>query len=357
MRANKFILMASTAFATSISVAQADISVVASIKPVHSLVAGVMEGIGTPNIIVDGAGSPHSYSLKPSQARELQDADAVFWFGHGLETFLEKPLEAISTNAKVVELIDTDGLLKLKFREGGPFSEHDHDDDHKDHDDDHKDHDDDHKDHDDDHKDHDDDHKDHDDDHKDHDDDHKDHDDEHEEHAHGEYDPHIWLDPKNASILVQKISDELSVIDPSNADAYVNNAKKMEEKLNLLVNELKTTLEPFSDEGYIVFHDAYQYFEKRFGVSAIGSVTVSPEILPGAERTIELREKIVSLEASCVFSEPQFEPKIISTLVEGTQVGTGVLDPLGASIENGPDLYFKLIRNMASSLKNCLTKS
>mgnify|MGYP003348359643 CR=1 FL=1 len=130
MRANKFILMASTAFATSISVAQADISVVASIKPVHSLVAGVMEGIGTPNIIVDGAGSPHSYSLKPSQARELQDADAVFWFGHGLETFLEKPLEAISTNAKVVELIDTDGLLKLKFREGGPFSEHDHDDDH-----------------------------------------------------------------------------------------------------------------------------------------------------------------------------------------------------------------------------------
>ena len=343
MRANKFILMASTAFATSISVAQADISVVASIKPVHSLVAGVMEGIGTPNIIVDGAGSPHSYSLKPSQARELQDADAVFWFGHGLETFLEKPLEAISTNAKVVELIDTDGLLKLKFREGGPFSEHDHDDDHKDHDDDHKDRDDDHKDHDDDHKDH--------------DDDHKDHDDDHEDHAHGEYDPHIWLDPKNASILVQKISDELSVIDPSNADAYVNNAKKMEEKLNLLVNELKTTLEPFSDEGYIVFHDAYQYFEKRFGVSAIGSVTVSPEILPGAERTIELREKIVSLEASCVFSEPQFEPKIISTLVEGTQVGTGVLDPLGASIENGPDLYFKLIRNMASSLKNCLTKS
>ena len=315
MRANKFILMASTAFATSISVAQADISVVASIKPVHSLVAGVMEGIGTPNIIVDGAGSPHSYSLKPSQARELQDADAVFWFGHGLETFLEKPLEAISTNAKVVELINTDGLLKLKFREGGPFSEHDHDDDHKEHDDDHKDH------------------------------------------AHGEYDPHIWLDPKNASILVQKISDELSVIDPSNTDAYVNNAKKMEEKLNLLVNELKTALEPFSDEGYIVFHDAYQYFEKRFGVSAIGSVTVSPEILPGAERTIELREKIVSLEASCVFSEPQFEPKIISTLVEGTQVGTGVLDPLGASIENGPDLYFKLIRNMASSLKNCLTKS
>ncbi len=159
--------------------------------------------------------------------------------------------------------------------------------------------------------------------------------------------------------MVEKIADELSLIDPSNADTkYANNAKKIQGDLNQLVEDITVELKPLSNEGYIVFHDAYQYFEKRFGVSAIGSVTVSPEILPGAvERTKELREKIVSLEASCVFSEPQFEPKIISTLVEGTQVGTGVLDPLGASIENGPDLYFKLIRNMASSLKNCLTKS
>ena len=203
MRINKFILMASTAFATSISVAQAEISVIASIKPVHSLVAGVMKGVGSPNIIVDGAGSPHSYSLKPSQAKELQEANAVFWFGRDLETFLEKPIEALSSNANVVKLLDTDGLLKLEFREGGPFSEHDHDD-HDDHDD-HKDHDD-HDDHDDhmttmtttmitktmmtmmtmitmitndDHDDHDD--HDDDDDHKDHDDhdDHKDHDDDH----------------------------------------------------------------------------------------------------------------------------------------------------------------------------------
>ena len=132
MRINKFILMASTAFATSISAAQAEISVIASIKPVHSLVAGVMKGVGSPNIIVDGAGSPHSYSLKPSQAKELQEANAVFWFGRDLETFLEKPIEALSSNANVVKLLDTDGLLKLEFREGGPFSEHDHDD-HDDH--------------------------------------------------------------------------------------------------------------------------------------------------------------------------------------------------------------------------------
>ncbi len=323
MRINKFILMASTAFATNISAAQAEISVIASIKPVHSLVAGVMKGVGSPNIIVDGAGSPHSYSLKPSQAKELQEANAVFWFGRDLETFLEKPIEALSSKANVVKLLDTDGLLKLEFREGGPFSEHDHDD-HKDHDD---------------------------------HDDHKDHDDHDDHHDHGEHDPHVWLDPKNASILVGKIADELSLIDPSNATKYANNAKKIQGDLNQLVEDITVELKPLSNEGYIVFHDAYQYFEKRFGVSAIGSVTVSPEILPGIERTKELREKIVSLEASCVFSEPQFEPKIVNTLVEGTGVGTGVLDPLGASIENGPDLYFKLIRNMASSIKNCLTKS
>ena len=322
MRVNKFILLASTAIATSISAAHADVSVITSIKPLHSLVSGVMDGVGSPNIIVDGAVSPHSYSLKPSQARDLQEADIVFWFGRDLETFLEKPIEAISSDANIVKLLDTEGLLKLNFREGGPFSEHDHDDhdDHKDHDD---------------------------------HDDHKDHD----EHDHGEYDPHVWLDPQNASILVQKISDELSAIDSANAANYANNAAKMKNQLNELVEELTIELKPLSDEGYIVFHDAYQYFEKRFGISAVGSVTVSPEILPGVERTKELRHKVTDLEASCVFSEPQFEPKLVEILVEGTEVGTGVLDPLGASIQNGPDLYFKLIRNMASSLKNCLLKS
>jgi zinc transport system substrate-binding protein len=131
----------------------------------------------------------------------------------------------------------------------------------------------------------------------------------------------------------------------------------MKVQINELVEELTIELKPLSDEGYIVFHDAYQYFEKRFGISAVGSVTVSPEILPGVKRTKELRHKITDLGASCVFSEPQFEPKLVETLVEGTEVGTGVLDPLGASIQNGPDLYFKLIRNMASSLKDCLLKS
>ena len=331
MRVVSTAFLATTILMSSTTLANADVKVIASIKPVHSLVAAVMDGVGKPELLVEGAGSPHTYSLKPSQAKKLQEADLVFWMSHDLEAFLENSIEGIAKNAKSVPLMESHGLTTLNFREGGAFDAHSHDD-HDDHDD---------------HKDHDD------------HDDHKDHDghDDHGHHDHGEHDPHVWLDPKNASLLVEKIADELSLIDPSNATKYANNAKKIQGDLNQLVEDITVELKPLSNEGYIVFHDAYQYFEKRFGVSAIGSVTVSPEILPGVERTKELREKIVSLEASCVFSEPQFEPKIVSTLVEGTQVGTGVLDPLGASIENGPDLYFKLIRNMASSLKNCLTKS
>ena len=125
--------------------------------------------------------------------------------------------------------------------------------------------------------------------------------------------------------------------------------------MTLQIKRLKARLTPYREKPYVVFHDAYQYFEKRFGVSAIGSITVSPEVLPGAERVSKLREKVKSLNATCVFSEPQFEPKIVTTIVENTNSGTGVLDPLGTEISDGPDLYFTLVRNMASSLENCLS--
>ena len=127
-------------------------------------------------------------------------------------------------------------------------------------------------------------------------------------------------------------------------------------KLESLTQEINDDLKPVRGRGYVVFHDAYQYFEKRFGVSAIGSITVSPEVMPGAERITELREKVKSLDATCVFSEPQFEPKLVATVTENTNAGSGVLDPLGASIKEGPELYFTLIRNMAKSLKDCLLK-
>ena len=312
----KRVIIAGAIFSlTNISFAMADIKVVTSIKPVHSLVSGVMVGVGVPSLIIDGAGSPHTYSLKPSQAKQLQDAKLVFWMGDELETFLEGPIENIAQNATAIKLIDTRGLKKIKFREGGIFDENGHDDhDEKDHE-------------------------------------------KHDDHGHGEFDPHVWLDTVNAKAIVHEIEEALVKADPEHASIYEANAHKMMEKLDTLTAELREELEPVHEKGFIVFHDAYQYFEQRFDLAAIGSITVSPEAMPGAERVSELREKILELNATCVFSEPQFEPKLVETLVEGTGARTGVLDPLGATLAKGPDLYFQLIRNMASSLKNAYQRA
>ena len=387
MRSIRTVFLASTIISTSVTLAsvtavQADVNVVASIKPVHSLVAAVMQGVGTPDLIVQGAGSPHTYALKPSQAKQLQEADLVFWMSHDLEAFLEKPIEGIATKATSVLLTESHGLTKLTFREGGAFDSHGHDehDDHKDHDDHseekHDDHGQDdhaeekqddhgHDDHaEDKHDDHGHDdhagdkHDDHG--HDDHDDHaeekHDDHDD-HDDHGHEGFDPHVWLDPLNAKAMVHEIEEALSEADPDNAAAYAANAESVMGKLDSLVAEIDAELQPVKGRRYVVFHDAYQYFETRFGVSAVGSITVSPEILPGAERVSELQEKVRSLDATCVFSEPQFEPKLVATVTENTNAGTGVLDPLGAAIDDGPDLYFTLIRYMARALKECLSRT
>ena len=316
MRVNKTATILWALSSWGVSAANADVSVVTSIKPVHSLVSNVMQGVGSPTVIIEGAGSPHTYSLKPSQAKRLQDADLVFWMGDELETFLEGPIQNIAKNAKSIKLIESHGLKKIKFREGGMFDEHDDHDDHG-HD--------------------------------------KHAKDDHDDHGHGEFDPHVWLDPINAKAIVHEIEEALVKADPKNAKKYEANADRIAGDLDQLVKELRAQLEPVQEKGFIVFHDAYQYFEQRFGVSAIGSITVSPEVMPGAERVSDLRNKIRDLKATCVFSEPQFEPKLVTTLVEGTGARTGVLDPLGASLTKGPDLYFQLVRKMAHSLKECLS--
>ena len=371
------VLLATTILTAGMTTALADVKVVASIKPVHSLVAAVMQGVGTPDLIVEGAGSPHTYALKPSQAKQLQQADLVFWMSHDLEAFLEKSIDGIATKAVSIPLMESHGLATLNFRKGGAFDDHAHDD-HDDHDDEkHDDHDhekhDDHEDekHDDHdhekHDDHDDEkHDDHDDEkhddheHKKHDDhEHEKHDDHegHDDHGHEGVDPHVWLDPENAKTMVHEIEEALAKADPANAATYESNAEAVTAQLDSLVAEIDGELAPVKGRGYIVFHDAYQYFENRFGVSAIGSITVSPEVLPGAERVSDLQEKVRSLDATCVFSEPQFEPRLVATITENTNAGTRVLDPLGASIDNGPNLYFALFRNMARSLKDCLSRT
>ena len=332
--------------------ASAEVNVVASIKPVHSLVAGVMAGVSTPELIIEGSGSPHTYALKPSQARQLQDADLIFWVGNKIEPFLEKSIAGIASEDVSVALSESHGLTKIKLREGADFEAHD-DHDHADHDDDH---DDGHEDHDDDHDDR---HEDHDEGHDDHDDhadhaDHDDHDEGHDDHD-DSFDQHVWLDPVNAKAMVHTIEEALVKADPGNATLYEANAARMMTRLDILLEDVNAQLEPVKGEGYIVFHDAYQYYEKRFGITAIGSITVSPEHLPGAKRVSELQEKVRSLNAVCVFSEPQFEPKLVSVIVENTDAGTGVLDPLGAMIESGPDMYFALIRNMTTAVTDCLS--
>lgn len=356
MRVLKPLLLATSVLASSSLAARADVNVVASIKPVHSLVAAVMEGVGTPGLLVNGAGSPHTYALKPSQAQMLEKANVVFWIGHELEAFLEKPLETIAANATSVEMIDAHDLIKLGFREGGAFEAHGHDD-HDDHD--HKakadgDHDhhegaeakhDDHDHHDEkaDAK-------------HDHGDDHA-HEKTEAHHEHGKFDAHVWLDPENAKTMVHEIEETLVKADPANAEKYKANAEAVTARLDQLIGEITTELEPVKDKGFIVFHDAYQYFENRFGVKAAGSITVSPEVAPGAERVTEIRAKVQELGAACVFAEPQFEPKLVATVTEGTPARGGVIDPLGSEVENGPDLYFTVIRKMAQSIKSCLAEA
>lgn len=286
--------------------------VVVSIKPIHSLVSAVMQGVGEPELIVKGAASEHGYSLKPSDARALENAKTIFWVGPEMETYLTKPLESLGTKADIVRLGGVKGLELLPAREGGNFEPHDHGDG----------------------------------------DSHDKHDDEAHEHHHD--DMHIWLDPQNAKLMLEPIAEALSKADPEHAKQYQDNAKSYAVKLEDLQKEVAAELEPIRTKPYIVFHDAYQYFDRRFNLAAAGSITVNPEKSPGAARIREIQTKVQSLGATCVFSEPQFESRLVKTVLEGTKAKTGVLDPLGADIKDGPDLYPQLIRNLASSLKACL---
>ena len=312
----------------------ADVKVVTSIKPLHSLASYLMDGVGKPDLIVDGYASPHGFSMKPSHAKMLQNADLIFWVGEDLENFLEKPLSSIAKKAEKIELMEIKGLNVLKFRERNIFDEHDHDD-HDDHgkkEDDHDDHD-----HDEHAK------------KKEHDD-HDDHDG-HEGHAHGEYDPHIWLDPMNAKIILNEMVEHLIENDAKNASKYKSNLNKALKEIDKLNKDVKAELS--KSTASIVFHDAYQYFEERYNVNILGAFTVNTDVMPGAEQLAEIREIIEHDKVTCVFSEPQFNPDIIKAVAKDMNIKTGVIDPLGATLDPGKDLYFKLIRNMSTSFKGC----
>ena len=306
--------------------AKADIKVVTTIKPLHSLISSVMEGVGEPSLIIEGTSNPHTFVFKPSHAQMLEEADIVFWIGEDLEAFMEKPLDSLAGNATKISFMELSSIEKLKFREENIFDDHD---DHGHKDDDHDDHG---------HDDHD-----------GHEDEHEGHDD--HGHHHGEFDAHIWLDPSNAIEMVLEISHELSEIDPDNAAKYEQNATKTIASLNNLINEVNSSIP--KDASYIVFHDAYQYFENRFGVSSAGALTLNPDVLPGAKQIDAIQDLIQDENIKCIFSEPQYNPKIIETLADDMKISTGIMDPLGAFIDQGPEMYQNLILNIANSLKDC----
>ncbi|MAI11537.1 MAG: hypothetical protein CBD27_05530 [Rhodospirillaceae bacterium TMED167] len=336
-----------------LSTAQSAPKVVASILPIHSLVAAVMDGVGKPTLLLTGNASPHTYSLKPSQARQISQADAVFWIAHDIESFMTKSIDTLAKKDVSVELGETPGLKLLKYREGGAWEgEGSHDDHEKEHGDKHAGHDDHEKEHGNKHAKHDD----HDDHGKEHGDKHAGHDD-HAGHGHGEHDMHVWLDPRNARIMVLAIAQKLKSVDPANAAVYDANAKNVSVRLQALSNKLRDSLIPVKSSPFFVFHDAYQYFEKRYGLNGVGSITVNPERKPGAKRIKELRSKVKSAQVNCIFSEPQFEPAIVKTLIANSKAKAGVLDPLGSGIKPGPDGYFELMENMANAFSRCLAAS
>ena len=313
---NKMLKLISSVFIgllATLSISKAEVKVVASIKPIHSLVSYVMDGVGKPDVIVDGYNSPHGFSLKPSHAKMIENADLIIWVGEDLEAFLEKPLNTISKKAVNIEIMNLNGVKKLKFREKNIFEGHD------DHGHGHKE---------------------------------KKHDDHgHDKHAHGEHDPHVWLDPMNAKVIIKEIENQLVKLDPDNSSKYKANSKKAQSELDNLTKNIKSDLK--GNLRFVVFHDAYQYFENRFGIKVLGALTVNPDVLPGAEQLSEIREVIEHEKVNCLFSEPQFNPAIIKSIAKDTKIKTGVLDPLGATLDKGKGMYSELLQSMYASFKGC----
>ena len=293
--------------------------VVTSIKPVHSLVSAVMAGVGEPGLLIRGKDSPHTFSLRPSDAQMLKDARLIVLIGEAMETSLVGPIDTLASHASVIELSETPGLILKPVRAGGLFEGHDHNHHHGHH--------------------------------------HGTHDDRHEDEKmakHDAFDMHLWPDPVNAMAMVPVIADALSETDPANGAIYEANAQELLKQLEALTSEIDADLALVRDVPFIVFHDAYQYFEDRFGLNAVASIRVSAQHAPGIRRIQELRSKVRDLGVACVLAEPQFDQGLVDVVIEGTAARSGTIDPLGAAIKSGPDLYFTLLRNMASSIKMCL---
>lgn len=292
--------------------------VVVTIKPVHSLVAAVMAGVGAPKLLVEGQASPHTFALKPSGARAVAEADILVRVSEVVEPFTHKMATSLPRGATLLTLEDAPGVRLLELRRGATFEAHAHHEpghhaagDHA-----------------------------------------ADHHDDHDEEVH---DGHIWLDPDNAKAMVDAIVAALSARDATDAPRYRDNGAALKAGLDTLAAELAAELKPVAGKPFIVFHDSTQYFETRFGLSAAGAITVSPEVSPSAKRLTEVRERIKKLGAVCVLSEPQMSARVVAAVTEGTRAKAGSIDPEGQLLEPpGPDLYPTLMRKLAKAMAGCL---
>ena len=296
--------------------------VATDIAPVQSIVARVMAGVGTPGLVVPPGASPHGYALRPSEAELLQEAGLVVWVGPALDPWLAGPIDTLAPEAARVTLQDAPGIRLLPIRTGGPFEPHEHDhaaeaaDAGHDHDAEDAEHD--------------------------------------HDHEHGGPDGHLWLDPGNAVAAARAVAAALAPLDPENAAAYAGNAEAFATEMAELSSEIEDRLAPVRGQHFIVFHDAYQYFEDRFDTPAAGSVSLQEGVAPGAARVAEIHDRVRDAQITCAFTEPQFEPKLLGTVIEGAGVRTGVLDPIGAALPPGPNLYPALMLGLANSLAECL---
>jgi len=287
------------------------------IAPLHSLVASVMNGVGVPNLIIPPGSSPHDHQLRPSEAKAMQDANIVFWMGEELTPWMENAVKTLSSNASVTTFLENDKTSLLEFREGALFEAHDHED-------------------------------------EQHDDEHDEHDDEeHDEQGHGSHDPHAWLSPNNAKAWLDVIAAQLSSYDTENAGVYFTNAASAKSEIEMMIAEINLALDPIRGGKFIVFHDAYQYFENDFDFQASGAISIGDASDPSPARIAKIQKRIRDEEINCVLAEPQFKANLVQTVMEGSQANTNVIDPLGAGLKPGILLYNKLIKNMAQSLADC----
>ncbi|MBF0321557.1 MAG: zinc ABC transporter substrate-binding protein [Magnetococcales bacterium] len=308
----------------------ADGSVVATIMPLHSLVSGTMAGFAKPVLLLPGASSPHTYALRPSDVRSLEKARLIVRAGKDLETFLERPLTTLAARSRILSLLELPGVHLLPGRRGGSWESHHHEaqgggasPDLKNgsgHPHDPRDG----------------------------------HDFLHDQAHTTGLDPHLWLDPDNARILIVALVDLLGEIWPEQKNLFAENGRLQQERLRQLDSKLRELLHPLQGHPFIVFHDAYQYFEVRYGVKGVGSMALHPEQPPGARRIVELHQQIRRSGVACLFSEPQFRSDRVQGLFKDFGLRYGILDPLGSDLAPGPDAYFRMMENLALSLRRCL---